>query len=301
MLGGSGFIGSHITEQLVLLGNDVTVFDKTLNKKNLAGVLDKTKFVKGDFQNSAEVREALKGNEIVFHCIHSTFPRESVGKALFDAQTNIVPSVSLMESAVKENVEKIVYISSIAVYGNPEKIPITETHKTNPITPYAASKIAIENYLELFRLTSGLNYAVLRPTAAYGERQAMTSKTGVINNFVFSAIQGKPIEIFGDGSTVRDLTHAEDIATAAAKAAFMKTKSRLFNIGTGKGITLNELAEKVRQITNSKSKIIRTKSRADPEKHVFDVLRANKELGWSARISLDEGIARVFRAQKGAE
>ncbi|MFC1889854.1 NAD-dependent epimerase/dehydratase family protein [Thermodesulfobacteriota bacterium] len=296
VLGGNGLIGSHIVEQLVDRGCNVKVFDRFTGKNKLQVVDCKIERVEGDYLKRQDVKRALKNIDVLFHSIHTTVPSTSIQHPLFDAKTNILPAIRLLQDSIYAGVKKFIYLSSIAVYGAPERIPIKETDPPKPVSPYGLSKLAIEKYIEYFGRVKGLDYVILRASATYGERQSISSESGVVVNFIYNAKRKKQISIYGDGSTLRDLTHAEDIARGAVKAALEKTRPRLFNLGTGGGVTLNQLAERVETITGNEVRIKYKKNRGDVKNHVFDVSRANKMLGsgWKATISIDDGIRRCY-------
>ncbi|HLD58698.1 MAG TPA: NAD-dependent epimerase/dehydratase family protein [archaeon] len=292
VFGGNGLIGSFIAEQLVKKNYSVRVFDR--NSENLSHLKEKIDFFQGDFLDFNAVEKALEEMDFVFHCIHTIMPRESILKPVFDAETNILPGINLFQKSAEKKVKKIVYLSSIAVYGNPEKNPITEKTALLPVSPYGVSKIAIEEYLGFFARTAGIDYCIARPSATFGERQKFSEKSGVITNFLFNAINGNPVTIQGNGSAVRDFTHAEDIAAGCILAMEKKTKSKIFNLGTGRGISVSELLEKIKKTTGAEIVVNHAETKDLVQKHVYNPERAKKELGWEAKISLDAGIKRTF-------
>ncbi|MDP6670880.1 MAG: NAD-dependent epimerase/dehydratase family protein [archaeon] len=297
VLGGNGLIGSFIAEQLASQGHSVKAFDRFNgqdNLKNAAGV----EKVKGDYLKREQVKKALEGIEIVFHSLHTTVPVSSIKDPLHDAETNILPAIGLLEDCVGAGVKKFVYLSSIAVYGIPEKSPIGEDAKTIPVSPYGVSKLAIEEYVKYFGRAKGLGFVIVRPSATYGERQVLSPETGVVANFVFNALKKQALSIRGKGEAVRDLTHGEDIAKGVLKAAFTDAKSKIFNLGTGKGISLNKLAEKVGEAVGEKPEIKYEGSSRGIQEHVYDVSRAKEELGWEAEIEIAEGLKRCVEKFK---
>ncbi len=294
VLGGNGLIGSFVAEKLVAKGCNVRVFDKFTGKNNLKAIETKIEKVKGDYINQKDVRQALDGIEYVFHCIHTTVPRTSIEKPVFDAETNILPSINILRDSCELGVKKIVYLSSIVVYGNTKTIPAKENARLEPMTPYAVSKMAIEKYIEYFNRVYGIDYAILRPTTSYGERQVVSKGTGVIANFVFNALRNKPIVIYGNGSSEKDFLHAEDLASGVIAAGFNKSRFKIFNLGSGKVISLNNLAEKVKKATGNNIEINRLNKACEVQRLVCDISRACSELDWKPKISLDEGIKRCF-------
>ena len=298
VLGANGLIGSAISNALIEEGHELKALSKFNGKSKIEA--DKSKFekIEGDYSNSELLKNALQGVEIVFHCIHTTFPRESKSKSVFDAETNILPSINLMEEAVKAGVKKIVYISSLAVYGNPKDSLVDEETKLSPLNPYGVSKIAIEEYLEFFSRTAGLDFVILRPCATYGKKQISASGTGVVANFLQNALAEKEIEIFGDGSAVRDLLYVDDLAAATLKAAFTKTKSKTFVIGTGEGISLKELVVLIEKELGKEVKVKYDNGPNIIQKLVCNPKRAETELGWKASVNLEQGIRKCIKHLK---
>lgn len=292
VLGGNGLIGSFVADRLAEKGCSVKAFDRFEGKDNLGN--SGVEKVKGDYLDGKDVKNALDGIDLVFHCIHTTVPRNSMQKPVFDAETNILPTVKLLQDAAGLGAKKIVYLSSLAVYGNPEQVPVKETAALRPVSPYGVSKLAIEEYVDYFGRVQGLEYAILRPAAAYGERQHVSPDTGVVANFIYNAINGKPLIIYGNGSAERDLLHADDIARGAVAAGFAKARTGAFNLGAGKGVSLNGLAEKVGKAAGKKLEVRHVERSNEVQKLVCDISKANKELGWKPEISLDEGLKRCF-------
>lgn len=294
VLGGNGLIGSFIAELLAEKGCPVMVFDSFRGKDNLQGIKSVER-VEGDYLKAEDVKNSLKGIDIVFHCIHTTVPRSSLGKAVFDAETNILPALKLFGDAVEAGVKKVVYLSSLAVYGQPSQVPVKETSALKPISPYGVSKLAIENYLGYFNTVAGLDYAILRPASAYGERQAVSADTGVLTNFVYNAVKGNPLLIYGDGSAKRNLLHARDVAVGAVEAAFKETDFKAFNLGAAEGISIRQLAEKVCKAVGKEVEIKFVERENEVKDLVCDSSRAFECLGWKPEISLDEGIRRCVQ------
>ncbi|NOS86297.1 MAG: NAD-dependent epimerase/dehydratase family protein, partial [Ignavibacteria bacterium] len=173
IFGGAGFIGSHIAEDLLKNGIKVTVFDKlNASKKNVAHILNEIEFIEGDFNNEVDISKALKGKHYVVHLVSSTVPATSNLNTFYDVESNLISSLHLFEKCVEYKVKRIVFISSGGtVYGNPEKLPISEKHSTEPTSSYGIIKLTIEKYLYLYKVLKGLDYKILRFANPYVERQ----------------------------------------------------------------------------------------------------------------------------------
>ena len=221
ILGGAGFLGSHIADQLVAAGHDIRLFDRfEAVKTNIQHLLPRYELMQGDFGNHAIINDATRGIDVVYHLISTTLPKTSNDDMAFDLSTNVVSTISLLDACKQNGVKKVVFISSGGtVYGTPQQIPIPETHPTNPICSYGIHKLAVEKYLHLFHFLHGLDYAVMRVANPYGERQRPDGSQGAVAVFLGKMLRNEPIEIWGDGSVVRDYLYVQDVAVAAEKLA----------------------------------------------------------------------------------
>lgn len=296
VMGGGGFIGSHLSEALLNLGYDVTVLDRPqaryLDKVRRAGA----KIINGDFLNAYDLETAIVGSEVLYHLISTTVPQTANNDPLFDAETNLLGTVKLLQEVKKAQVKKVVFTSSGGtVYGVPKEVPIKETHPMEPISAYGVSKLAIEKYLHLYEALYDMGYCVLRISNAYGERQPITETQGVIPAFLDRIIKNEPIKIWGDGTIVRDYIHVQDIVNALIKAAVYKEPIGVFNIGSGRGYSLNELVEIVTKVTGKATKVSYVSGRPfDVPINVLDVSQAKTHLGWIPTIEIDKGIKRMY-------
>jgi UDP-glucose 4-epimerase len=296
VLGGAGFIGSHLCRGLLEAGHAVRVFEKEgVNLANIAEIYARLEIVEDDFSDSHGVRDALKGMDAVFHLVGTTIPQSSNEDVVFDVMTNLVPTLNLIDGCRARGVKKILFASSGGtVYGVPDRLPIAEDHPTRPISAYGVQKLSVEKYLEVFRRMSGSDYAVLRIANPYGGRQRPDAKHGAVAVFVNKALRGEPIEIWGDGKTVRDFIHVSDVVKAFLAALNANGASRIYNVGSGRGHTLLEL---VARIEDSLGRPVARKfldSRAvDVPANVLSIERAGKELGWAPEVSFADGVARV--------
>lgn len=296
VLGGGGFIGSHLCEALLADGHDVRAFDRRearfLPEVERAG----TEICIGDFLNQADIKIALADADVVYHLISATVPQTSNESPLNDVETNIMGTLRLLDAARDARVGKIVFASSGGtVYGIPQEIPIKENHPTNPTSSYGISKLATEKYLHLYSVLHGLDYCVLRVSNAYGERQPVTGTQGVIGTFLERAIQNDEIPVLGDGQTMRDYIHVGDIVAAFAKAGKYTGESRVFNIGTGQGHSVNDIIGLIEQIIRRPLKIKYLPNRVfDVPFNILDISHANMYLDWQPKVSIFEGISRTY-------
>lgn len=218
VLGGNGFIGSHLVDRLLLAGHGVRIFDRNeeLYRRPLAGV----EYCYADFGNRTLLAEALDGIDIVFHLISTTVPKTSNDDPAFDVMSNVVETIALLEKCVARGIKKVVFLSSGGtVYGAPAALPVSEDSPTNPECSYGITKLTIEKYLALFNHLYGLDYVVVRPSNPYGPRQNLLGIQGAISVFLGRVAARKPIEVWGDGQIVRDYVYVEDLVEGIYRAA----------------------------------------------------------------------------------
>jgi len=298
ILGGAGFIGSHLAESLLDRGHQVRVFDlPDCSFNNIAHIEKNIKIVRGDFNNEKNILSAVRGTEIVFHLISTTVPANSNENPVFDIETNVVNTIKMLDICVKEKVKKVVFLSSGGtVYGVCKDLPINESASLQPISSYGISKMVIENYLFLYHYLYGLDYTVIRAANAYGERQSPFKGQGVIGVWLNRILNNEPIEFIGDGSVVRDYIYVKDLTDALCIAAMKSTKEKIFNAGSGKGYSLAEILEIIKNLATRKTEIIYKKSRKlDVPVNVLDISLIEKCLGWSPETDISKGIKETWK------
>lgn len=293
ILGGAGFLGSHLCEGLLNSDYKVTIFDKEdINYGNLHSVINDINIVKGNFTNDYNFDVITKNTDIVFHLISSTIPNTSNRDMVYDLQSNVITTIKLLDSCVKNNVRKVVFFSSGGtVYGIPTTVPIKEEHPTNPICSYGIHKLMIEKYLHLYHHLYGLDYTVMRISNPYGPKQSPFSGQGVISTFVYKATHGLPIEIWGDGTVTRDFIYVSDVIKAALALLEYKGDNKIFNVGSGKGLSINDIIKKIESVLNKKLVISYYNARNEDVKvNILNVERIKGETGWGNKILLERGI-----------
>lgn len=297
VMGGGGFVGSHLSERLLDAGNKVTVFDRP-QSRYLDYLQQKGATIcAGDFLNSKDISRVMIDCDVVFHLISTTVPKTSNDNPLYDVDTNVLGTLRLLEEARKAKVRKVVFASSGGtVYGIPQKIPITETHPTDPISSYGISKLMTEKYLHLYWTLYQLDYCILRIANAYGERQPITESQGVISAFLDKTLKHEKMVIWGDGTIVRDYIHAEDIVSALVQAAYHEGDLKIFNIGGGQGHNLRDIIGMIEKITRESVQPVYNLPRPfDVQMNVLDISRAKEYLKWQPTIGLFEGLSRTYK------
>jgi UDP-glucose 4-epimerase len=290
VLGGNGFIGSHLVDRLIASKWQIVVYDRVLERYRPP--IDGVDYVIGDLGNQKLLSATLPRTDVVFHLASTTIPQSSNESPVFDIMSNLVETVQLLERCVEHHVGRVVFLSSGGtVYGLPKTLPITESHSTEPITSYGIVKLAVEKYLHLFRHLYGLSYVILRPSNPYGRRQNPLGNQGAITVFLGNIARGVPITVWGDGEVVRDYFHVSDLAEACFLAATSATSCTGFNVGSGRGVSLNQLLDIIRSVVQMPFQVIRLPSRAfDVPRLILDSRTAAAELNWTPKIALDDGI-----------
>jgi UDP-glucose 4-epimerase len=294
VIGGNGFIGSHVTDRLLEDNWNVTVLDRY--EERYRAPLSRVEYAIGDLGNRGVLHEILPHTDVVFHLASTTIPQSSNDAPVFDIQTNLVDTIGLLEACVQHQVKKIVFFSSGGtVYGIPKTMLVSEDHPTNPISSYGIVKLAIEKYLHLYHHLFGLSYTILRPSNPFGERQNPTGAQGVISVFLGRVARDLPIVVWGDGTIVRDYLDVDDLANAAKKAAVTVTENNVFNISSGCGVSLNELIELIRSVTHKHIQVNYLPARpSDVPSIVLDPRRAHEELGWAPKTSFHDSIEKTW-------
>ncbi len=297
VLGGAGFLGSHITDALVARRHEVRVFDlPKVSTQNLSQCLNLIELLGGDFNNAIDLSRALENVDVIVHLIGTTLPEPSNDNPAYDVDTNVIATLKLLDLAAKNGVKKIIFASSGGtVYGIPQSLPISESHPTNPICSYGITKLTIEKYLALYRRLHDLDYAILRLGNPFGERQRTANVQGAVAVFLGKVYQNKPITVWGDGSAARDFFYISDLVDAFMRVIETDTKTNIFNIASGQAHSINEILSILREVTGRHITVTYTQGRKfDVPANCLDISRAKQELGWKPQVSLREGIGRTW-------
>lgn len=295
VLGGTGFIGSNLCQRLVKEGNKVKIFArndcnyKTSNFENV-------EIINSEFNENVDFEKYLDNIDIVFHLISTTVPATSNEDRVFDLYSNVIPTLKLLDACVKRNVKKMVFLSSGGtVYGVPKEIPIKEEHPTDPICSYAIQKLTIEKYLHFYFCQFGLDYSIIRLSNPYGVGQIGNRGQGVVPIFMKHIMKSEPITIWGDGSVTRDYIYIDDVSDALIRIMNYSGKIKLFNIGSGYGLTLIDVANKIAKVIGKSCEIKFVEARKiDVNTNILNIDRAKKELEWKPIITFDEGISKFY-------
>jgi UDP-glucose 4-epimerase len=294
--GGAGFIGSHLVDRLVAEGYDVKVIDdlSTGQLANIAGHVEagSVEFLKGDIRDPTLVKEAMQGVDVVAHLAALTSVPFSMKNPDLVYDVNLSGSLNLIFAAIKAGVGRFVFASSCAVFGDTTILPVTETAEFKPISPYAESKLAIERCLRGFSNRGALDSVILRFFNVYGPRQGLSEYSGVITKFLDRCNSRQPLLIFGDGSQTRDFVNVADIVEGIYSALTLSgIQGEVFNLGTGKPTSVNELAHVVLDLTGAGVGIRYEPARLGEIKESYaDISKAKRLLGFQPKASLTEGL-----------
>lgn len=289
LTGGAGFIGSHLHDRLSSQGHAVTVVDDLSagRPENLPASVD---LRIADIADGpiADLVSSLRP-ETVIHCAAQASVVRSFADPTRDALVNIVGSLRLVEAALSAGVTRFVYVTTGgALYGNPLILPVPETHRIEPLSPYGVSKWTVESYLNV--LAGPMTVVILRLANVYGPRQVPEGEAGVVSIFIDRMRRGLSVEIHGDGEQTRDFVYVTDVAEAV-EAALSTAGSMVVNIGTGRATSIRHLYDLAAAATGFHQDPVFAPARVGDVRHsVLAVDRAKVELGWQARTNLTDGI-----------
>jgi len=293
--GAAGFIGSHVVDAYIAEGHEVVAIDNfaTGKRENLNPAARFYEVDVCEFDRLCEILQTERP-EVVNHHAAQVNIRISVQRPVYDAQVNVVGTVSVLEACVRSGVRKLIYISSGgAIYGDAQRIPTPEDEPPRPISHYGAAKLAGEHYCRVYHATHGLTYTVLRYANVYGPRQDPKGEAGVTAIFARQMLQSEQPKIFGDGSKTRDYVHVSDVVRANL-LALERGDMEILNIGTGRQITDQQVFDAVAASVGYKGQPEYTDFRPGEVMHsALDCTKALQVLGWRAQVRFEDGVKSV--------
>ncbi|MDQ1280686.1 MAG: family oxidoreductase [Thermoproteota archaeon] len=299
--GGAGFIGSHLAEALLKEGAEVIVLDDFSSGKqsNLEHSMKNENFTfyRGDIRDKEIISKLFKEVDVVFHEAAQINIKKSVEDPITTNDVNVNGTLNILKACVDNRVKRLIFASSCAVYGDSETLPIGEDTALKPISPYAASKLAAENYVRAFHRIYGLETVCLRYFNVYGPRQTLGPYSGVIPIFIDQLLKGEQLMIFGDGEQTRDFVNVKDIVEANVCALKTKAIGEVFNVATGQATSINELAQLLQKITGRtelKPKHAEPRT-GDIDQSYADISKSEKLLGYKPKTSLQQGLTELVR------
>lgn len=303
--GGAGFIGSHLVDRLLNDGFEVTVVDNldTGRLENLAQQQGRKEFhfIKGDIRDSDLINEMMRDVDVVFHEAALASVTLSVENPIVTNHINVAGTLNVLKASLDFNVKRFIYASSAAVYGVSSSPKKKEDMILNPTSPYGVSKLAAENYVKIFHEIYGLETVSLRYFNVYGPRQSFNIQSaygGVVTLFTNRLLRNMPLTIYGDGEQTRDFVYIQDVVEANMLTLNSKNAvGEAFNIGTGTRVSVNHVAEILKEITNRKKlKNIYADPRPNDIKHGYaDISKAKRILGYNPEFPIKKGLTELVK------
>lgn len=303
--GGAGFIGSHLVDDLVKNGHSVKILDdfSSGSVNNILGFFNYKNFkmIRGSVTDMELVRKATADVDVVFHLAAQIHVDKSIIEPRRTFEVNTLGTLNILDAALENEVELVVYASTSEVYGSAKHVPMNEDHPLNPASPYAASKAAADRLCFSYYNTYKLPVVVVRCFNTYGPRQKDTGYAAAIPKFLRKALPGLPPIIYGDGKQTRDYMYVNDAVNAykLILKSYENVLGKAVNFGTGKEITIMKLANTVLKLCGNKSKPIHVAPRAGEVKRLCaDISLAQKELGFVPKYTIDQGLKQFLEWYK---
>jgi UDP-glucose 4-epimerase len=297
IIGGAGFIGSAIAQLLSKHNIELSIFDTKKRLDKLLNIRQQFNTTLFPYPKVKDLHRHFTGYDALIHLAYTTEPASSMDSLVFDARTNIVPSLEIFQAAIDAGITRIIFSSSGGtVYGDPVSLPVVEDDEKKPLCAYGVSKLAIEQYLHLYAINNSIKGISLRLANPYGTFQLQGTRIGIIAHFLNDIKNHNPLNVYGDGSIVRDYFHIDCAAKAFFSALFSSSlPSGSYNIGSGIGVSINELIDLLFKITGQKVSVNYIHGRSfDVPKIFLDSSRFKSFTSWQPEISLEEGIAKMW-------
>lgn len=303
LLGAAGFIGTNLIIELAKNpDNEITVVDRDKSYfKNIVDLnIPNLNIVESDLTMDSDYEKLVESQNLVYHLISTTVPATSNQHIAEELKANVVLAANLFEACVKQGVNKVVFISSGGtVYGKESKCPLNEKTPTNPITSYGIQKMSIEKLLYLYNYMYGLDYRIIRLANPYGPYQRPDGVLGAVTTFTYKALKGDEIQVYGDGSVVRDFIYIDDAVRGIQKIVDGTDRHHTFNLGCGYGTSIKQVLDSIEKTLNIEIKARYTEARkVDVPVNYLDIKRFETAYGSLNPISLEQGIRKTAEFMK---
>ena len=298
VIGGTGFIGSHLVELLIANKRQVTVIGRSASPTR--DLPEGVCYIAGDYGDKNFLANALQGMKEVIDLAYSTVPQTSFENPINDITSNLPAAVNLFEVASSMDLKKLIVVSSGGViYGDPHYLPINESHPTNPISPYGITKLAVEKYAFMFHRIRSLPVICVRPSNAFGGRQQPFVGQGFIATAIASILKRKEIAVYGEQGTIRDYIYVTDITEGIFSLLEKGMPGTCYNIGTGIGKSNKDVLDTLIPIAKDFSLKTKTKYLSprgyDVPVNILDSMKLTNETGWKAEVSFEEGMEKTWK------
>jgi len=291
--GGAGFIGSNLVKFLLRKGHEVIIIDDFSNGKmsNLTGIKKKVRIIKSSILNLSKYNNIIKDVDCLFHLAAKTSVVESNKKPKKYFHVNYKGTKAIIQFIKKLKIKKIIFSASASCYGNPIILPIDEKAKINPLSPYAISKNKAEKYIKTKSLKNNFHFISFRMFNIFGQNtNKESSYTSVITNFLKMYKKNLPLTINGDGNQTRDFLHVNDLCECFYMGAISKKKNRIYNLGSGKRLSIIKLAKMI-----SNRIIFRKEIKNEIRHSQSNISKVTKELAWKPKISVNKGLKNLIK------
>jgi UDP-glucose 4-epimerase len=297
LLGGLGFIGSHLARALLRDGYRVRILCRQNGTNELpADFRDQLEVAEIDAMNPRQVFDSIADSDTLVDLVHTTRPGSSMENPSFDVASNLVSRVEWLQHLGETKVRRVIFLSSGGtVYGIPETDLIGEDHPTNPICSYGITKLALEKYVAMYAGLSGISCTILRPSNVYGPGNRVNVGQGVIGVLADRALRGQALEVWGDGSSLRDYLYIDDLVSAIVGLMSYFGSHRVFNVSSGTGYSVIDVIATLRDVLGCIPPVLNLPSRQfDVPVNVLSSTRLRESTGWVPRVDLRSGVERVI-------
>lgn len=295
VIGANGFLGSHLVDALSLAGHRVSAFDR-FSTGILNFVANDVRMIKGDFLSRSDIEDAVRGQDYVFHFLSTTTPVTAENDPTFDLRTNVAQTVELLEACVAASVQHFYFASTGgAIYGPQDKQEYKESDPARPISPYGIGKLTLENYLGYFKAKHQLISTSFRISNPFGSRQNTNRKQGLIPIALRQIALDEAVMRMGDGEMVRDYVYVNDLVRMITKFVGKRPKHAVYNIGSGTGLSVNDVLEALRRVSARDFKVLDVPKPATfVERVVLDTRRFDDEFGKVPLTSFDRALLQTY-------
>jgi UDP-glucose 4-epimerase len=293
VIGGAGFIGAHLVQQMITQGRQVLVLGRRIERP--VNLPKEAQYVSASYSDESVLRNLFKDVDEVYDLAYATVPKSSFEDPIFDIVNNLPSSISLLKAAMDSNLKRLLIVSSGGVvYGPTSIIPITEEVATNPISPYGITKLTIEKYALMFHQMYGLPVTIVRPSNAYGEEQKPFTGQGFIATAMGLMLKEEEIPLFGEQGTIRDYVHVSDVASGIIAAATLGKPGEIYNLSSGVGLSNVEVLKEIEKSAELYGKTARLcilpKREFDVPVSILSHQKLTTHSGWSPKVSFEDGI-----------